>query len=259
MPFANFAGAQTNAGARVYPSGAKVALSIAGDLYATLEPRFQRTLNPQTIEMAQTGTPMIGSTQSQGCFRRQVFVTQGFIDLLNHIAHAKAIDEVEPGYFREYVSELALSGDESAPPAPRRLDDPKYWTDSIMNKQASLFNQMVSMTVAVNLSHHYLDHYAKYASQMPGGKIEPINNFIDAKEWEASVRCATENSLDCALATEGAKTLFDCIDQMSRRPAWAAYIVPPSVNIKKLDHELWRYEHDFFHGAPQQGRPALGG
>jgi hypothetical protein len=47
---------------------------------------------------------------------------------------------------------------------------------------------------------------------------------------------------------------------MPRRPEWAAYIVPPSVNIKKLNHELWRYEQEFFHGgAAQRDRMAWGG
>jgi hypothetical protein len=54
--------------------------------------------------------------------------------------------------------------------------------------------------------------------------------------------------LDCALATEGVRALFDAIDNMPQRPAWTAYIVPPFADLKKLNHQLDRWEYDFFHG-----------
>ena len=253
--------AATNNAAHIYPSGAPIVIAIGNDLYSTLDPRFQKGLNPKTIAIKKLTAPVIAlSQENHGGVLCQVTISQGFIDLLNHIAHAKAIDEIQPGYFTQYVSTLAQESANQNPPAPANLDDPRFWTDAVMSEQASLFNQMVSMTLAMNLSHYYLAHYAKYAAQIPDGRRQPINNFIAADEWEASVRCATLNSLDCALATQGAKALFDFIDQMPRRPAWASYIVPPNVNIKKLNHELFRYEHDYFHGgSSMHDRVAFGG
>jgi hypothetical protein len=120
---------------------------------------------------------------------------------------------------------------------------------------------MFSMTLAINLSHLYLNHCSKYASQISSDTPQPINNALAPREWEDTVKCAASNSLDCALATEGIKTLFECIDEMPHRPAWAAYVVPENVNIKKVNHELWRYEYDFFHGGPsaKRDRPVMGG
>jgi len=253
--------AATNNAAHVYPSGGQIVISIGNDLYATLDPKFQRGLNPHAIAMNQGDTPMIAPVQGSKGYLCQVSVSKGFIDLLNHIAHAKAIDQIQPGYFAQYVADLAQAKSADNPPAPANLDDPRYWTDAVMNDQASLCNQMISMTLAMNLSHHYLDHCSRHAAQISDAKLQPINDRLEYGEWEESVKCATLNSLECALATQGAKTLFDCIDQMPNRPAWAAYIVPQGVNIKKLNHELWRYEYDFFHGAAsaRRDRPVWGG
>jgi hypothetical protein len=166
--------------------------------------------------------------------------------------------------FRQYVAHLSQEGANDHPVLPPNLDDSRYWTDAVMQDQASFFNQMISITLALNLSHLYLDHYDKYAAHMPDGKPALINNFVALDEWKASVKCATLNSLDCALATEGAEALFDCIDQMPWRPAWTGYIVPQGVNIKKLNQQLSQYEHDYYHGGraflnPRQTSPLVAG
>jgi hypothetical protein len=36
---------------------------------------------------------------------------------------------------------------------------------------------------------------------------------------------------------------------MPKRPAWAASIVPPKVDIKMMDQQLSQCEHDYFHGG----------
>jgi hypothetical protein len=109
---------------------------------------------------------------------------------------------------------------------------------------------MVGFIMAINLSHHYLGHYDKYASKMigPGARLTPINDFLTPAEWEVSVRAAAVDSLDCALATDGTRVLFDAIDKMPVRPAWADYVIPPGTDIKRLNRELARYEEDFFRG-----------
>jgi hypothetical protein len=241
--------ASTNAPAHVYPSGIAVAAKIGNDLVASLDPKFRMTFDAEAIFMEELAAPVIapvyGNGQDHTC---QISVSTGFIDLINHLAHAKAIDRIQPGYLRRYVANLAEQGENEIPASPPNVDDARYWTDKVMIDQASFFNQMISITLALNLSHQYLAHYNKYAAQMPDGKQVPVNNFIAPGEWKASVRYATLNSLDCALATEGAETLFNCIDQMPQRPAWTGYIVPEGVNIKKLNEELSQYEHDYYFG-----------
>jgi len=248
--------AVTNAPAHTYPSGVEIAAKIGNDLVATLDPKFQKILNPEAISLQQLAAPVMAPIQpTHGGLLCQVSVSTGFIDLLNHIAHAKAIDRIQPGYFRKYVAHLAQEGANENPALPPNLEDSRYWTDAVMQDQASFFNQMISITLALNLSHLYLDHCDKYAAHMSAGNSAPINNFIALAEWKASVKCATLNSLDCALATEGGEALFDCIDQMPRRPAWTGYVVPQGVNIKKLNKQLSQYEHDYYFGSATFSHP----
>jgi len=168
--------------------------------------------------------------------------------LVNHIAHAKAIDRIQPGYFKLYILNLSRAADSEAAPEPPNMVDNRYWTDDVMNDQASFFNQIIGLTVALNLSHHYLGHYTKFSSQMLAGKLVPINDLLAPAEWEASVKAATLNALNCALGTDGPKALFEAIDQMPKRPAWTAFIVPPTTDLKKLNKQLKKYEDDYFHG-----------
>jgi hypothetical protein len=243
--------AVTNAPAHTYPCGMEIAFKIGHDLVATLDPKFQRKLHPEAIIVEQLDAPVMAPTPANGeGFLCQVSVSTGFIDLLNHVAHAKAIDKIQPGYFHQYVAALARQGAGANPSPPPELDNARYWTDAVMQDQVNFFNQMISMTLALNLSHLYLEHYDKYAAQTADEKPFPINDFIAPNEWQASVKYAAANSLDCALPAEGAEALFDCIDQLPRHPVWADYIVPQTVNIKKLNLLLAQYEHDYYYGSP---------
>jgi hypothetical protein len=230
----------------IYPSNQHIALRLSTDLYDTLTPQFQKQLYPQPVCMGPLDSPVITpiGSNTEDTTLRQVFISAGCIDLLNHVAHAKAIDRIKPGFFRQYVQTLADTADSPS------IANPRYWTDDVIDDQMSYFNQMIGFMVAINLSHHYLGHFAKYSCKMPGpgGKLTPINDFLTPAEWDASVKAAALDSLDCALATDGPRALFDAIDKMPTRPAWASYILPKHVDIKKLNKQIAGYEHDFFRG-----------
>jgi hypothetical protein len=242
--------AATGAPAHVYGNTLSQTRKLGSDLYQTLDEKYQKTIYPEPIQVEPMEAPVIlpceGADQNRSL--REVKVSVGFIDLVNHIAHAKAIDRIQPGYFEQYVLNLSKAADTSAPPEPPNMIDNRYWTDDVMNDQASYFNQIIGMALALNLSHHYLGHYTKFSSQMLAGKLVPINNFIPPESWEAGLKAATLNCLNCAVATPGAKALFEAIDKMPRRPAWAAFIVPPAADLKKLNNQLKQYEDDYFHG-----------
>jgi hypothetical protein len=235
----------------VYSSSFSQASKLGGDLYETLDAKYQKSIYPEPIKLEPMEEPVIvpveGDDESKSL--REVKISVGFIDLVNHIAHAKAIDRIESGYFQKYINNLSHAADSGAPPEPPNMVDNRYWTDAVMNDQASLFNQIIGMAMALNLSHHYLGHYTKFSSQMLAGKLVPINNLLAPAEWDASVKAATLNALNCALGTDGAAALFDAIDKMPKRPAWTAYFVPPATDLKKLNKQLKKYEDDFFHGG----------
>jgi hypothetical protein len=242
---------------RAYPSGFSVALDRGGDLYEALPAKFGDLLAPQPIALQPQDLPQITpiASKDESKVLRQVSVSAGFIDLVNHLSHAKAIDRIQPGFFDQYVQNLArAAGDDFSVQLPG-IVDPRFWKDDVLNDQTSYFNQMVGMMVAINLSHHYLGHFDKYARKMagPGNKTIPINDFLSPAEWEVSVRAGATDALNCALSTDGVKTLFEAIDKFPRRPAWTEAILPKDTDVKKLNKELSQYETQFFHGGLKFG------
>jgi len=238
---------------RTYPSGFSVALDRGGDLSEALPEKFGKQLAPQPIALQPQDLPQITpiASRDESKVLRQVSVSAGFIDLVNHLAHAKAIDRVQPGFFDQYVQNLVrTAGDDFAIQLPVMVD-PRFWQDDVLNDQSSYFNQMIGMMVAINLSHHYLGHFDKYAPKMagPGNKMLPINEFLTPGEWDVSVKAGATDALNCALATDGARALFEAIDRFPRRPAWTAAILPKDTDIKKLNQQLTQYETQFFHGG----------
>ena len=244
--------ADANAPGHSYSSGFSIAMKIGQGLFEALPSKFgdQITADPVTLQAQDIPiiTPAMTSDDNKSV--RLVAISAGFLDFINHVSHAKAIDRIQPGFFDSYVQNLGrMNSDQYVAEAPEIID-PRFWTDDVLNDQISYFSQMVSMLMAINLSHHYLGHYSKYADRMigPDNKPVPINQLLSQAEWEVSVKAGACNSMDCALATEGLKALFDAIDKMPRRPPWTAYIVPQNADLKKLNKQLDRYEYDFFHG-----------
>jgi hypothetical protein len=236
----------------VYASGFSMAIKLGGELYEALPQKFADQVDAQAITLQPQDAPVVTpiATTDENRVVRQVSLSAGLIDVLNHICHAKAIDHVQPGYFDAYVKNLAATTGADGTSAPPSIVDPRYWTEDIINDQLSYYNQMIGLLTAINLTHHYLGHYDKYSARMTGagGKIAPINSFLTPTEWDVSVKAGVIDALNCALATEGPQALFDAIDRMPTRPAWTLYIIPQQTDIKKLNKQLVKYEDLYFHG-----------
>jgi hypothetical protein len=244
--------AEVTVAPRAYESGFTIAVKLGGELYAALPYNYSQQVDSQAILLQTQNLPVAGpiSTTADRRAVRQVCLSAGFIDMVNHICHAKAIDRIEPGFFDRYVrnlAELSMGNPQSPPP---RIVNPRYWKESVMDDQESYFNQVIGFITAVNMSHHYLGHCAKYAANLAtsGETLMPINKFLTTEEWERSIRAAAVDALDCALSTDGPRALYEAIDRMPRRPMWAEYIVPERVDLKRLDKQLAKYETDFFRG-----------
>jgi hypothetical protein len=235
-----------------YPSGFSVALKMAGELSDALDATQSCQLAPQPVALEPQDFPIIMPivNKAEKKVLRQVSISAGLIDLVNHISHAKAIDRIQPGYFDQYVLNFVRATGDTFAVQPPSMVDPRYWTNDVLNDQLSYFNQMIGMLMAINLAHHYLGHVDKYYSKMftASDKVSPINDFLTPDEWEVSVRAGALDALNCALATDGLRALFEAIDHMPRRPAWTEEIVPKDADLKKINKELANWEVDFFHG-----------
>ncbi len=140
----------TNSTPHIYPSGINVALQIGSDLYDSLDAKYRKMLQAPPVCAVPLNAPTVAPTERNGENRTlcQISVSVGFVDLINHIAHAKAIDRIQPGYFDQYMSELARETVTGNTPEARNIVEDRYWTDAVMNEQASYFNQMMGLTMA---------------------------------------------------------------------------------------------------------------
>jgi hypothetical protein len=216
------------------------------DLYRSMSPQQRAAVSPEPVSLETDVAPFVKLIEYPGEERplRFVFVSAGFIDLMNNVAHAKAIDTVARGYFDKYIASLAgETGEKELEPLPD-LAKPAYWTEAVLNEQASHFNQMVGAVVAIKLAHFYLGHYHKYADRLEDaqGRRVPINNLLTRSEWDDALKAGVINALAAGLGIEGVGALFDAIDRMPQRPEWTAYFLPPKADLKAIRKTLAKLE-----------------
>jgi hypothetical protein len=233
-----------------YKTGYSAIMRLSRDIYNALPQKYKDMINPEPVFLETDVTPFVRLIEypDEPKPMRAVFISVGFIDLVNNIAHAKAIDKIKKGYFEKYVLSLSQETGEKELKELPDLNNPKYWSEDILNSQLSYFNQMVGQVIAIKLAHHYLGQYKKYESKLktPDGKYIPINNLLTESEWQAAVEHGSKNALDCGLGIDGIKALYDCFDKMPKRPEWAAYFIPDFVKVKNLKKDLERIEKRFF-------------
>lgn len=202
----------------VYSSGFSMTIRLGRELSEALPAEFRDQLDPQVVTLQMQDLPLVAplTVTEENHILRQVSLSAGFIDLVNHVAHAKAIDHLQPGYFAQYIKNFALLSTTDASAQPPNIVDARYWTENVMGDQISYFNQMISVVMAINLSHHYLGHCAKYSGKLAGAndKPVPINSFLTPDEWAVSVKAGAVDALNCAVSTAGIRALFEAIDQM---------------------------------------------
>jgi len=222
------------------------------DLYKSLAPKQRAVLNPEPVSVITDVTPMVqlSSLTEDNKTLGFVFVSVGFIDLVNNVAHAKAIDTVEKGYFEKYILSLSHeSGDKELRDLPN-IDNPKYWTDAVMQEQLSNLRQMVGTVVAIKLAHVYLGNYQKYASSLdPASSTpKPIEDLVTPEEWDTAMKAGVRNGLETGLGIEGIKALFETIDKMPTRPAWTEFFLPVGAKAKGIAKEMEKIEKKVFAG-----------
>jgi hypothetical protein len=236
-------------GLHTYSGGFSLALKLCSELHESLPEKFGTQIDDQPIILEPNDAPILTpvTTTAENKVERQVCMSAGFIDLINHLAHAKAVDNLEHGFFDRYVENLSRFGGTNVM-APD-IVDARFWTDDVINDQMSYFNQMLGLAMAINLSHQYLGHFTKYSAQLNGPTTHrvPINDLLTPDEWAATLRAGTLNALQCALSTDADRSLFEAVAKLPKRPAWLDYFVPPNTDLKKLAKQLARWEDDFFH------------
>jgi len=247
---APLANAQPGPGGHTYKSGYSSMMTLGKDIHNALEPRLREMITAQPISIDTDPAPYVRLFYIADEPRpaRGVSISAGFIDLVNQVAHAKAIDSQVKGYFARYAQILAReTGAKEFEPLP---DDsnPAFWSEDMLNEQLSNFNSIVGIVVGIKLAHHCLGHYDKYKDRLQpvSGGYLPINQLLTPKEWEDAFRAGVKNALQAGCTIEGVIPFFEAIEKMKPRPAWAAYFMPEGVKLAKLKKDMETMQSRFF-------------
>jgi hypothetical protein len=239
-----------------YKTGYSAMMKLGRALYDQLDAKQKEMISSQPISMDVDMTPFVRMMyypegDAGGKPLRGVWISAGFIDLVNHVAHAKAIDRIQKGYFQKYVVQLAgESGEKELKPLPDDTN-PKFWTEDMLNEQQSNFNSIVGIVTGIKLAHHILGHFDKYkdqAMEKDGKPGVPIEELITDKEWEDAYKKGLAISLKGGCSIEGVIPFYEAFDKMQTRPPWSIYFLPNKVKFAKMKKDFDKYQKLFFEG-----------
>jgi hypothetical protein len=230
-----------------YKSGFTTIQTLGHDIYNSLEPAEKAMVSSQPISLDTSRKPFIRLLYYKDGAEtiRGVWISQGLIDLVNQLAHAKAIDKRRRGYFAGYVKLLEGCG-ESIPQLPDS-QNPTYWTETVLNEQLSNFNSIMGIVVGINLAQHYLGLYEKYEKELKAEEVDeiPLNKKITPAEWEQSYRRGLNNAMLASCMTEGYLPVCEGLSQMKHRPAWANYFYPEGIRFDTLRKDMVKLQRKF--------------
>jgi hypothetical protein len=230
-----------------YRSGFSTIQALGRDIYNSLEPAERAMISAQPISLDTSRKPYIALLHFKDGSEaiRGVWISQGFIDLVNQLAHAKAIDRKRKGYFATYLQTLSRS-EESVPSLPE-IGNSAYWTDAVLNDQLSNFNSIIGIVVGIHLAQHYLGLYEKYEHRLKASEGEgaSLNNLLTPEEWEQSYRRGLSNAMLASCMTEGFLPLCEGLSLMKQRPTWVAYFLPEGTQFKAMRTDMVKLQHKF--------------
>ena len=230
-----------------YETGVPAIQKINNELYTALDPKRRGQIQKEPIVLEQVAAPLLAPALTPDGSGQTVQLSAGFIALINQFSHAKAIEEADKGFLKKFAATLSgQTGEKALSPLP--VEGTNAWDADTMNSQAGNFNQMAGTLIAIDLAHHYLGHYKKYAAQLTAsnGQPVPINSLLTEKEWREAVLKGARNALDCGYGVDGIRCVYDTLASMPNRPPWAAQFIHPKANVAKVNNELMRLENDFF-------------
>src|SRR5262245_4981806 len=93
----------------VYELGYQNVRSINADLVLALEPSKRRQVSSNTVLLGTVRLPCVAGSPgvNPDAPGQPVRISASFVDFINRVAHAKAVDETERGFFQRYTTQLA--------------------------------------------------------------------------------------------------------------------------------------------------------
>lgn len=233
---------------RAYDNTIATVTKISAELHQALAAGKQRKLRAEPNFLTGLNALCIAPITDTETPASAVALSSSFVDWINHLAHARALDESGSGYFEQYVRYLPEDSSTPLEQVGKALPNEQVWNFDTMNHQVSLFNQMTGTLLAIEMAHHYLGHHKKHGADSPtaGNAPEPFTEKLTAKEWREAVLNGARNALDCGLGVDGFRAILAAVGKLPARPKWSAYLVHPKADVSKLSRELEKLEKDFF-------------
>lgn len=243
----SLAHAENQPSAGRYETGYSDIVRIAADLQQALPPKQRARICSQPLGLDRSAVPSVQPGAHSQSQLGTVLISAGFVDLLNYLSHAKAIDGMDRGFYTRSIASLAVQTGGTGLPS-LDLSHKQAWSFDTVNHQISHFNQMAGSLVAIEMAHHYLGHYKKYASQLidAQGQPVPLATLLSPGEWQDAVIAGTKNALACGLGVDGLKAFFEGLEKLPNRPAWTFAVLPAKAPIAKINKKLQNTENDFF-------------
>lgn len=236
-----------------YTTDAASVVKMGEELVHALKAPVRAQLGAVRVEVVAGAKPDIhfeaassGDTKSG-----TVVVTSGFVDLINYLSHARAMEKTAKGSFQKYLQALAQAGADSVPVPPPGLSNPANWNDNVLNEQMSNFNQIFGVVLGTQLAHQYLGNSQKYsgqASQAGNSTTPAFNQIVSPEEFDAAIKAGAHNALDCGFGIAGIKYIVEGFDKVQQRPAWAVYFLSDKSKLPKLRKDLEKLERMYFAG-----------
>jgi hypothetical protein len=171
-------------------------------------------------------------------------VSSGLVEWINRVAHAKAIDDVQPGYFAKYFASLTEAGRAMA---LKELPDgarPEYWSEKTLGQQRSLSQSLVGYVLATHLAYYLLDYYPGLAWKLRGYPGPPVwpHGQLAPEQWTNVFQTGAKLNLEAGLGLEGIGMIVTGLEPLAERPDWAACFFPSATELRRLKRDIKRLE-----------------
>lgn len=235
----------SNPAARTYPSDFAAVQFLFQELHTGLDASRRTGISPDMLALVPESKAFMRLTTVNS--RATVQVSAGFIDLVNRIAHAKAIDTIQKGYMKGYVAALAASPGSDATVFPAH-NDPKFWTEEVMEEQKGCFAGMVSMVLAVNMSEVYLGQYDKHKARLSQDSSAAFHDLLTEKEWDEAFTAGLKHAMAVGYMIDGNVAIVVALDALPAKPAWANSFFPTTKKLSQVKKSMQKLQGKFFAG-----------
>ncbi len=225
-----------------YDLGNLTFADMSRDLHAGLEASLKSRFTPHWLGLDFTVEPAVRFDGAAG-----VRLSTGFVEAIQRLAHAHALNRVERGYFQRYLKSLDRGGTGGSSVLPDR-DRAEYWTLEVMNARMTAANAMLAVVASMHLCEISLGYFEKYRARLGSGEmaaVPSVTAFLTPEEWQEVVEAGVRVSLLAGWTFDAVAPLFEGFDRMKHRPSWTTAFLPPGARFSRVKKRLEEIQGEF--------------